>query len=809
MFNNLPYAQQVGFSYEYYVLEQISKDYDKVWHWKDFPEKLMYENNLIDDYDIFSKYRYDIGADLVALKDNKYYFIQCKNFNNTILMENLAGFYFLLYEYNLTGILYYSGTLSQRVKDLSRNKIKFINLPYNNLNINLIKNIETPIIRDYQKEAYNKLLNKSSSILSLPCGMGKTYTASLLAKNYDNIIILSPLRYLAYQTLECFKQYLGETYSPILVSHDGKRNIDDINHFIKDKNIISSTYDSADIVVQLITKLQNIYIIIDEFHNLSHNNITEPINNVNKLINYNCDKIYLSATPIKNFMNITNIYCYSWPDAIKNKYICDFTIYIPDQNETYQKFVDFIHTTCDKTIDSTLIKKAYFMLKSMLYNGDKKCICYMTSIELANNMCNILIWLSKLLNIEIEYWQIDSTTKKTIREKIIDEYKNTNKTAIIVNVHILDEGINIPECDSVFITRPNDNMINIIQRMCRANRILNNKTNCNIYLWCKEEKTRIILDYIYNNTNGFIKDKVYIHNTETKNIQKHEIETIVQQNNIDIIDKSDSDIVSENSSGDDKSIKCDICHATFARKQNLKLHLARKYSCNNLHLNKTCNKCNKVFSTVQAYKHHIDGRCKKKIIEPEEEPEEPPEEEQKKKIEEELKDEILELKKSMMLLSDKINNQISPNNNIIHITINPVEKPNMFITDDIIKTILNKGSKSVPELITRLYFDKEHPENHNVYISNKRDFRLSYFNGKEWILSNNNDILDMLYNSNCEYLIRKFEELEGQLDASTLLEFSRFKKNKDKKFTMTCNKYDIKFILYNKKDIVLDTKKNI
>jgi len=159
-------------------------------------------------------------------------------------------------------------------------------------------------------------------------------------------------------------------------------------------------------------------------------------------------------------------------------------------------------------------------------------------------------------------------------------------------------------------------------------------------------------------------------------------------------------------------------------------------------------------------------------------------------------------------LSDKINSQNSPNNNIIHITINPVEKPNMFITDDIIKSILNKGSKSVPELITRLYFDKEHPENHNVYISSKRDFRLSYFNGKEWILSNNNDILDMLYNSNCEYLIRKFEELEGQLDASTLLEFGRFKKNKDKKFTMTCNKYDIKFILYNKKDIVLDTKKN-
>ncbi len=171
----IPYRQNVGFTYEYYVLENIREDYEKVWHWKDFPEKLMYENNLIKNYDIFCKYRYDIGADLVAFKDNKYYFIQCKNFNDTILMENLAGFYFLLYEYNLTGILYYNGVLSQRVKDLSTNKIQFINLPFNNNTIDIIENIKTPTItRDYQLEAYNLLQDKQLSILSLPCGMGKT-----------------------------------------------------------------------------------------------------------------------------------------------------------------------------------------------------------------------------------------------------------------------------------------------------------------------------------------------------------------------------------------------------------------------------------------------------------------------------------------------------------------------------------------------------------------------------------------------------------------------------------------------------------
>jgi superfamily II DNA or RNA helicase/phage anti-repressor protein len=541
----MAYAHKVGYTYEYYVLKQIKQDYEKVWHWKDFPEKLMYENNLIKDYNIFCKYRYDIGADLVAFKDNKYYFIQCKNYNDTILMENLAGFYFLLYEYNLTGILYYNGTLSQRVKDLSTNKIEFINLPFNNNTIDIIENIKTPVItRDYQLEAYNKLNNKLTSILNLPCGMGKTYTASLLAKQYDNIIILSPLRYLAFQTLEHFKKYLGIEYSPILISTDGKRKLEDINNYIKEKNVISSTYDSVDIVLQLISILKNVYIIIDEFHNLSDNNINDEANNMYKLINYKCNKIFLSATPIKNFMNIIDIYNYSWIDAIKNKYICDFSIYIPDKNETYQTFVELIKKTCHDNIDEKIIKKAYFMLKSILYNGDKKCICYMTCIEFADSMSKVLSWMSKLLNVDIEYWQIDCNTKKTTREKIINNFKQSTKISIIINVHILDEGINIPECDSVFITQPSNNMINIIQRMCRANRIVNNKMNCNIYLWCKERKTKIILNHIYNNTDGFIKDKVFIYNTENKIIKKHIIErenldtnAIIQTNTTDFLKK--------------------------------------------------------------------------------------------------------------------------------------------------------------------------------------------------------------------------------------------------------------------------------
>ncbi len=42
----MTYRQTIGTEYEYYVLEHIRNKYDKVWHWKDFPEKLLYELNI-------------------------------------------------------------------------------------------------------------------------------------------------------------------------------------------------------------------------------------------------------------------------------------------------------------------------------------------------------------------------------------------------------------------------------------------------------------------------------------------------------------------------------------------------------------------------------------------------------------------------------------------------------------------------------------------------------------------------------------------------------------------------------------------
>ena len=107
------YIQTKGYTYEQYIYDKLRSDkinFDDVWFFKNTPEYIIAKTSLYDSYHIYSKYRNDdIGADLVAIKNNVVFFIQCKNYDDIISINDLSSFYFLLYEYNLNGLVYYNG----------------------------------------------------------------------------------------------------------------------------------------------------------------------------------------------------------------------------------------------------------------------------------------------------------------------------------------------------------------------------------------------------------------------------------------------------------------------------------------------------------------------------------------------------------------------------------------------------------------------------------------------------------------------------------------------------------------------------
>ena len=554
-----------GDIYENFVLDHIlnNKLYDQAWLCKYTPDYIFTKIGFNINEHEFNTIKHDIGTDIIAIKDDILYFIQCKNFEDTVYLDHLAGILYICYEYNINGIVYYNGRLSNRFNILSNNKLKFINLSYDNSHINdeyspkqILNNISNTIfnytLRDYQIDAINYCSNKDRAIISLPCGMGKTLTSYNISSKYDNIIIIAPYRDLVNQNLEKYNLYSNNSFNNILISCDGSRNEELIISNLKDKNLIGVTYKSVDILNKILNKLNNKIIIIDEYHNLNDN-----LEEQNILLESKNKILFLSATPPKNNNKEIygdTVYSYSWNKAIEKGYINDFDIHIPDDNDyniNYKNDIDIKENKLN--IDekeileelNTLYPKLCFCLKGLIDNKNEKCIIYVSNINKAILSVLILDKLSKIYGIDIDIYKIDHQVNRNNKEEILNSFRKSKNLSIMINVHILDEGIDIIECDSIFISDPSDNMSNLIQRISRCNRKKENKSD--VYIWDNKDRIEKIIKYLDENSNDEFSKKIInknsILNEKNNNIPNNILLDDIEYNKKEnIIENNDFDI---------------------------------------------------------------------------------------------------------------------------------------------------------------------------------------------------------------------------------------------------------------------------
>ncbi len=138
----------------------------------------------------------------------------------------------------------------------------------------------------------------------------------------------------------------------------------------------------------------------------------------------------------------------------------------------------------------------------------------------------------------------------------------------------------------------------------------------------------------------------------------------------------------------------------------------------------SCDFCKKEFTLFTNKRRHEIHRCKdntnlmtKKIYDLEKE---------KKKLE-----------KKIEKLLDKVGtiNNTTNNNTQNIIVVNNYGKENTdYLTVDKIKALLDRPFDSVQELIKMLHFNSEHPENHNVKITNKKEPYALVWNDPIWEL---------------------------------------------------------------------------
>ena len=522
-----------GSEYEIQIQEYLTINYldYQSYLWENIPFKYIikyvfddlkkYDIENIDNNNIISTV--DIGCDIFMVNknnDDDVIIVQCKNYKDKkVCIEDLSGFFHLIALSHLPvkGLIVSNSNICNRIiNKLSLiDKVKFLNIPYKEKIIIQQENIIIP--RDYQLEAVDKFKNLDKGILQLFCGMGKTYTSILIAKEFKNIIIMSPLRSYASQLLGVFSNNL-KNYSSNLISSDGNRNIIEILNNKKENNIYSVTFCSADIILELINHLDNIILIVDEFHNLSYNNITNNENVINKILKTDKinKKLFMSATPkvyeikkeddivehsVLDYKNIFGdiFYSYDFKKAIVNKYINEYQVVIPNDEKEKNKY-EFIYS-------------------NMLYHGYKKCLIYCQNIEEAEKFKNEIEIINKSkYNFKTYLNKITYKTSLNKRNKILNEFiKEEYKLSFIISIHTLDECIDIPKCDSVYITYNVKNSINIIQRISRCLRIYPNKIKSGIFLWCEKYNELKKINNIIKNYDINILNNVHIKNGNDKN----------------------------------------------------------------------------------------------------------------------------------------------------------------------------------------------------------------------------------------------------------------------------------------------------
>ncbi len=194
--------QKKGREYEDYVVDCYKKTghYNHVWLYKHVPNdtatKLQISNTM------------DKGFDILAIRNDSFNFIQCKNFEKTITNKDLSGFLLFMLNYKNKSFydkktyiftLCYSNTLSRNIKSTLPDTI-LCHIPMDNsFKINIISSTPPKKSLINNSEINTNILNKSptpnknednSSINPKPnidIATSKTDIQSVIESDYDTI----------------------------------------------------------------------------------------------------------------------------------------------------------------------------------------------------------------------------------------------------------------------------------------------------------------------------------------------------------------------------------------------------------------------------------------------------------------------------------------------------------------------------------------------------------------------------------------------------------------------------------------------
>ena len=111
-----------------------------------------------------------------------------------------------------------------------------------------------------------------------------------------------------------------------------------------------------------------------------------------------------------------------------------------------------------------------------------------------------------------------------------------------------------------------------------------------------------------------------------------------------------------------------------------------------------------------------------------------------------------------------INSTINNTQNNINITINAFGDEMVdYLTEKEYRSAINSKIGGIVKMIKNINFNSAHPQNHNVYIPNKKDQYAMIYDGAKWLLNKKDDVIENLINNNYDRIISYYEENDKKL----------------------------------------------
>ncbi len=171
-----------------------------------------------------------------------------------------------------------------------------------------------------------------------------------------------------------------------------------------------------------------------------------------------------------------------------------------------------------------------------------------------------------------------------------------------------------------------------------------------------------------------------------------------------------------------------------------------------------------------------------------------------------LKNEIIGLRYGdITIVNDNkktINNINNTVNNIVVVTYGAEDMSK--IDRNAILACINKGPyRSALQLTDVVHFDPNHPENHNIYISNMKNKYAMEYKNNQWNMVIKSDLIDKIYRNKKEYIEENIEQFYDSLSEKQIDRLHEWLKNdEDDEEKKRAIKEEICLLLFNKRKTI-------